>query len=164
MNYLGKFWPSIAQVCEQLRKLISPKCEWKWNDKYQYLNDRAKSILEKDASIAFYSDREQLYLEWCVGCRSRSSSLQVRDWMWFPRNEASDSAVLPPVVFKSKSLKWANPVQLIEREELGTQIVWKIPQWLVHPWGKPDHGPRSTDSNIQERCCKPCPVDFKEYF
>ena len=35
MNYLGKFWPSIAEVCNSLRKLALSKCKWTWNNTCQ---------------------------------------------------------------------------------------------------------------------------------
>ena len=63
MNNLGKFSPSSAEVCELLKKLVSSKHKWTWNDTYQNLYDRVKDIIKKTARMAFHNEKEQLYLE-----------------------------------------------------------------------------------------------------
>ena len=79
---MGKFSPSTAEVCKPLQKLISPKCEWTRNDTYQNLYNRAK--VKKNATIMFYNEKEQLYLETDILCVGLGASLlQVRDGMWF---------------------------------------------------------------------------------
>ena len=42
INYLSKFSPGRADVCEALRQLTSAKAEWAWNATYQKLFNRAK--------------------------------------------------------------------------------------------------------------------------
>ena len=58
-----------------------------------------------DATMAFYNEKEQLYL-WTdtSGVGFRASLLQVRDGVWFPRNKAPDDAILWLVAFLSNSL------------------------------------------------------------
>ena len=55
--------------------------------------------------MILYNEKEQLYLKrdvWGVGLEAKH--LQVREGMWFPRNEAPDNAALQPIAFASKSL------------------------------------------------------------
>ena len=42
INYLSKFSPKPAEVCESLWKLTSVKTEWSWDVKFQDLNDKVK--------------------------------------------------------------------------------------------------------------------------
>ena len=62
INYLGKFSPDTAEVCEPLRKLTSSKMTWTWNTSYQQLFNKAKSIV-KDVCMKFHDDAKPLYLE-----------------------------------------------------------------------------------------------------
>ena len=56
-EYLGIFSPSTTEVYEPLRKLLSPNCEWTLNNTYQNLYNRAKIIIKKNATMAFYNDK-----------------------------------------------------------------------------------------------------------
>ena len=42
INYLGKFYPNMVEVCESLRKLTPAKTEWTWNATFQKMFDNAK--------------------------------------------------------------------------------------------------------------------------
>ena len=44
INYLSKFCPSSASICEPLRKLTSSKAAWIWNAIYQALYEKAKFL------------------------------------------------------------------------------------------------------------------------
>ena len=62
------------------------KSEWTWNITYKNLYKRPKSITRKYVSMAFYSDKEQLYLETdALGVSLTASFPQVWDGMWFPK-------------------------------------------------------------------------------
>ena len=63
INYLGKFCPSTADVCELLRQLTSNKMKWTWNATYQKLFDKTKSIMKEDVCMKFYDKTQPLYLE-----------------------------------------------------------------------------------------------------
>ena len=63
INYLDKFSPDTAELCELLRKLTSSKMTWTWNALYQQLFDKAKSIVKADVCMKFYNDAKPLYLE-----------------------------------------------------------------------------------------------------
>ena len=63
INYLGKFSPRTADVCESLRKLTSAKAEWMRNATYQKKFEEAKAIIEEDACMKFYDETKQLYIE-----------------------------------------------------------------------------------------------------
>ena len=62
-NYLSKYFPSTASVCESLRQLMLSKTEWTWNATYQKLFDKAKSITKEDACMQFYDETQLMYLE-----------------------------------------------------------------------------------------------------
>ena len=84
--------------------------------------------------MAFYNEKEQLYLEtYASGVSLGASCLHMRDDMWVPRNEAPKNAVLWPIVFKSKSsTSMETHYSNIEREALG---IWlrNISQPLSFP-------------------------------
>ena len=46
INYLGKFSPASAQVCELLRNPMSAKSEWKWKSTYQNFYKKVKPIIK----------------------------------------------------------------------------------------------------------------------
>ena len=100
MSYLGKFSPSTPEVCEPLQKLTSLKCYWTWDNTYQNLYGKSKNI--KNAAMAFYNEKQQLYSDKGIRCQSRASPLQVRDGMQFQRNKTSNN-VLQPIAFAHKS-------------------------------------------------------------
>ena len=81
-------------------------CNWTWNSMYQFSNDRAKSIIKKNATMmAFYNEKQQLYSKRDVsGVSLWASLLQVRHRMGFPRNEAPYNAMLWAIAFASKKL------------------------------------------------------------
>ena len=111
INYLGKFSPSPAEVGELLRKLISPKCKWAWNNTYYNVHDRGKNIIKKTAAKAFYSEKEQLYLATDVsGLGLGASLLQVWDRMQFPKNEVPKNAVLQPIPLQAKAGQVHKPI------------------------------------------------------
>ena len=82
MNYLGKFLPLTAEVCKPLRKLTLLKFEWTWNNTYQNLQDRAKTIIKKTVTMTFFNEKEQPYLERdALGAGLGVLLLQTRDEM-----------------------------------------------------------------------------------
>ena len=63
INYLGKFSPGTANVCDPLHKLTSSMVTWTWNASYQALFNKAKSLIKVDMSMKFYDNTKLLYLE-----------------------------------------------------------------------------------------------------
>ena len=63
INYLGKFSPGTADVCDPLHKLTSSKATWTWNASYQSLFNKAKLLIKSDMCMKFYDDTKPLYLE-----------------------------------------------------------------------------------------------------
>ena len=63
INYLGKFSPDIADVCDLLHKLTSSKVAWTWHASYQSLLNKAKLLIKSDMCMKFYNDTKLLYLE-----------------------------------------------------------------------------------------------------
>ena len=54
----------------------------------------------KGVSMAFFNEKEQLYLETDVsGVSLKATLLQARDGMQFPKDEASNNMALQPIVF-----------------------------------------------------------------
>ena len=60
INYLGKFSPGTADVCDPLHKLTSSKAIWTWNASYQSLFNKAKLLIKSDMSMKFYNDTKPL--------------------------------------------------------------------------------------------------------
>ena len=61
--------------------------------------------MKKSASMAFYQEREELYMETNPSDEGLGAHLlQVRNRMWFPQNEAPVKTTLQPIVLASKSL------------------------------------------------------------
>ena len=60
INYLGKFSPDMAEVCEPLRKLTSSKATWTWNASYQQLFAEVKSLIKANICMYFYDDTKSL--------------------------------------------------------------------------------------------------------
>ena len=56
INYLEKFSPGPAEVCDPLQKLTSNKVTWTWNALYQQLFTKAKMLIKVDVSMKFYDD------------------------------------------------------------------------------------------------------------
>ena len=63
INYLGKFSPGTADVCDPLCKLTSNKGIWTWNASYQALFNKAKFLIKSDMCMKFYDDTKPIYLE-----------------------------------------------------------------------------------------------------
>ena len=63
MNYLVKVLPSTAEICKPLQNLTSLKCDWTWNSTQQNLYNSSKNIIKRNLTMAFYNEKQQLYLE-----------------------------------------------------------------------------------------------------
>ena len=108
INYLGKFSPDMARVCEPLRKLTSCKSAWNWNESYQQTYNKAKSNIKKDMCMKFYNENKELFLETdASGVGLRAALLQLRDNTTWQQGTAPDNTMLWPIAFASKSLTGA---------------------------------------------------------
>ena len=56
INYLDKFSPGTADVCDPLHKLTLSKAKWTWNASYQSLFNKAKLLIKSDVCMKFYND------------------------------------------------------------------------------------------------------------
>ena len=65
IDYLGKFSPGTADVCDPLCKLTLSKVTWMWNTSYQTLFNKAKLLIKSDMCMKFFDDTKPftLYLE-----------------------------------------------------------------------------------------------------
>ena len=63
INFMGKFLPGTAAVCDPLQKATSSKAMWTWNESYQSLFAKAKLLIKSDMCLKFYDDTKPLYLE-----------------------------------------------------------------------------------------------------
>ena len=96
MKYIGKFSSSTPEICEPLKKLTSSKYYWAWNNTCQNLYHGAKIFIKKNATVAFYNDKQQLCSKTnASGVSLGESLLQVRDGMQFQRHEAPDKTWKP---------------------------------------------------------------------
>ena len=92
INYLGKFFPSTASICEPLPKLMSCQTLWTWNASYQALYNEAKSLIKDDVCMKFYDETKPLYQETYVsGIGLGATLLQTRDGITCPRHTAPDN-------------------------------------------------------------------------
>ena len=107
INYLGRFSPSKAHICETLRKLTSAKIEWTWNAMYQNMFDKERAII-KDACMKYYDEIKLLYIETNVsGVGLEAALLQTRSNTSCPSDKVLDNSILRPIAFSSKSLAGA---------------------------------------------------------
>ena len=106
--------------------------------------------------MAFYNEKEQLYLEAdAFGVSQAVSLLQVRDGIQYRRNEAPDNASLWPVAFTSKSSTNVENCN-IEREVLGIlHDLVEIHHCCFTHRGELRYRPQAAGSNLQGRCCEP---------
>ena len=129
---------STAGVCEPLKKCTSLKSRCTCNNTYQNLYKRAKTIVKNNATMAFYNWKKiGIPRNRCIGCQSQSKSLQVRDGMWFPKNEILANTALWPIEFARKGLTSAGMCYSnTEREALGTLNGMKLFQITASPIAK----------------------------
>ena len=94
----------MADVCKSLRKLTSTKTEWTWNETYQRIFNKAKSVI-KDACMKFYAKTKPLYRETdASGVGLGAALLQTRSNTNCPKDEAPDNSILTPIAFARSSL------------------------------------------------------------
>ena len=108
INYLGKFSPGTAEVCEPLRKLTSTRVAWTWNTSYQQMFNKAKSLIKAEVCMKFYDDTKPLYLETdASGVGLGVTLLQLHNNTACQKGMAPDNTNLHPIAFASKSLTGA---------------------------------------------------------
>ena len=117
LNYLSKFSPMTAEVCEPLQKLTTMKAEWSLYKMIQDLYNKTKKIIQKDACIKFYNASRLLYLEPdASGVDLRAGILQVRGGMNCGCDKVLYNVALHSTAFASKNL-------------LGTEWHYKNIEW-----------------------------------
>ena len=105
INYLGKFSPGTAEVCEPLRKLTSTRVAWTWNASYQQMFNKAKSFIKAEVCMKFYDGTKLLYLEKdALGVGLEATLLQLHDNTACQKGTAPDNTNFHPIAFASKSL------------------------------------------------------------
>ena len=108
INYLGKFSPGTAEVCEPLQKLTSSKIMWTWNASYQQQFDKAKSLIKVDVYMKFYNDTKPIYLETDASRVGLGAALlQLHDCTTCQKGMAPDNTILHPIAFASTILTGA---------------------------------------------------------
>ena len=108
INHLGKFFPSMVEVCESLRKLIPAKTEWTLNATYQKILNKAKAIIKEDACLEFYDETKPLYKETdAFGVGLGAALLQTRSNTSCHKDKALDNIILRLIAFTSKCLTGA---------------------------------------------------------
>ena len=121
INYLGKFSPGMAEVCDPLQKLTLSKAAWTWNTSYQQLFAKARSLIKVDICMKFYGVTKPLYLEIdASGDGLGAALLQLHDNTTCQKDMVPDNTILHPIAFASKSLTGAEQRYInIKREALG---------------------------------------------
>ena len=152
INCFGKFSPSMADICELLRKLKSATTEWSWKATYQKIFDKAKSII-KDACMKFYDETKPLSTEtdasevsWELTCY-KQEVVQVALGMKHQATAYSDLFHL-----------WARACQAGKKIEQHTKrinrcTIWpqKVPSLLLCERGEYNHRSQTTHSNIRKK-------------
>ena len=121
INYLGKFSPGTADVCDPLHKLTSSKVTWTWNASYQSLFNKAKLFIKSYMCMKVYDDTKHLYLQTDASRVGLGAALlQAWGGATCQKDTMPDNTILHPIAFASKSLtgtewRYSN----IEREALG---------------------------------------------
>ena len=94
LNYLSRFSPMTAEVCEPLPKLTSGKTDQTLNRIYHNLYGK-KQLVKRDACMKFYDVAGPLYLEIdASGISLEARLLQVRDVMNCRHDEIPHNAIL----------------------------------------------------------------------
>ena len=121
INYLGKFSPGAADVCDPLHSLTSSKVTWTWNASYQSLFNKAKLLIKSYMCMKFYDDTEPLYLETDVFRVGLGAALlQTWEGTTCQKDTVPDNTILHPIAFASKCLTGAeHRYSNIERKALG---------------------------------------------
>ena len=108
INYLGKFSPGTADICDPLHKLTSSKVTWTWNASYQALFNKAKSLIKADMCMKFYNNTKPLYLETDASRIGLGAALlQMHKGTTCQKDVAPDNTTLCPIAFASKGLTGA---------------------------------------------------------
>ena len=108
INYLGKFSPGTAELCEPLRKLTSTRVAWTWYASYHQMFNKAKSLIKAEVCMKFYGDTKPLHLETdASGVSLGVALLQLCDNTACQKGMAPDNTNLHPIAFASKSLTGA---------------------------------------------------------
>ena len=121
INYLEKFSPGTADVCDLLHKLTSSKVTWTWNVSYWSLFSKAKLLIKSDMCMTFYDDTKPLYLETdASGVGLGAAMLQTWEGTTYHKDTVPDNTILYLIAFANQSLtdtecRYSN----IEREALG---------------------------------------------
>ena len=120
INYLDKFSPVTAEVCDPLQKLTSSEATWTWNAPYQSLFVKAKLLIKSDMCMKFYNTKP-LYLETDASRVGLGAALlQTQEGTTCQKDMVPDNTILCPIGFASKSLMDAEyRYSNIERALLG---------------------------------------------
>ena len=104
INYLGKFSPGTADVCDPLCKLMLSRVTWTWNASYQSLFNKAKLLIKSDMCMKFYDDTKPLYLETDrSGVGLGAALLQTWEGATCQKDTVPDNTILCPIAFASKN-------------------------------------------------------------
>ena len=121
INFLGKFSPGTADVCDPLHKLILSKTTWTQKASFQSLFNKAKLLIKSDMCMKFCNDTKPLYLETDSSRVGLGAALlQTWEGTSCQKDTVPDNTILCQVAFASKSLTGTeNRYGNIEREVLG---------------------------------------------
>ena len=125
LNYLGKFSPGMAEICDPLQKLTFSKVVWTRNASYQKLF--TKSLIKVDICMKLYNDTKPLYLETDEsGVGLGAALLQLHDNMISQKDMVPENTILCPIAFASKSLTRASKDTATSKERhLAYYTAWK---------------------------------------
>ena len=98
INYLGKFSPGIAEVCDPLQKLTLSKAAGTWNTSYQQLFVKVKSLIKVDVCMKSYNDTKPLHLQTDPsGVGLEAALLQLHDNTTYQKDMMPGNTILHPI-------------------------------------------------------------------
>ena len=155
INYLCKFSPCTADVCDPLCKLTLNTVTWTWKASYQSLFNKAKLLIKSDMCMKFYDATKPLYLETDASRVGIGAALlQTQEGTKCQKDTVPDNIILHPIAFSSKSLTGAeHRYTNIEREALGIlQGLEKIPSLLFHKGSPCNNRSQTISIYINKKC------------
>ena len=141
MNYLCKVLLAHVDMWN-VRNLTSARTEWPWNETYQKIFDKAKSIIIEEACMKFCDENKPLYKELdASGVWLGAALLHIRG----TRQHYSQTHC----ICKQEFVNHRKEIQQHRiRSTRYTMWTWEHPSLLLYEWGKYNYISQTANYNI----------------
>ena len=155
INYLSKFSPSIADVCESLRQLTLSKTEWTCIATYQKLFDKGKINNNRRCMCEIlWWNATALPGNRCICNQTWSCPITNTKWYKLAQRQSTRQQLTQThCICKQEPVKCRNKIQ--QHWKRGTRYTtwaWQVPSLVVCERGKHNNRLQTTSSNLHERC------------